>query len=113
MFELLGRVSYSIYMVHALIIGVALRAATALEQATGQSFSFTSPIGGGTARFVSHGDAWTMDALVAIYVLAVVGLARWTWGAIEMPCQHWWNGLAFTGSAPGESASAVRSPASA
>lgn len=90
----LGLVSYSIYMVHSLVIAVAHRGVSVLEQLSGQRFSYIVEQGGERTMLISFGSAWTMDALVLIYVVVVIALSMLTWRYIEMPAQRWWNGAA-------------------
>lgn len=90
----LGLVSYSIYMVHSLVIAVAHRGVSVLEQLSGHKLSAIVEQGGERTMLISFGSAWTMDALVLIYVAVVIALSMLTWRYIEMPAQRWWNGAA-------------------
>lgn len=90
----LGLVSYSIYMVHSLVIAVAHRGVSVLEQLSGHKLSAIVEQGGERTMLISFGSAWTMDALVLIYVAVVIVLSMLTWRYIEMPAQRWWNGAA-------------------
>jgi peptidoglycan/LPS O-acetylase OafA/YrhL len=90
-FTRLGLWSYSIYMVHSLLISLVHRAATVAEQALGVPLTHWEHVGEASVRIVSFGGAWAMDALVALYLVAVIGLARLAWTWIEMPAQRWWN----------------------
>lgn len=90
----LGLVSYSIYMVHSLVIAVAHRGMSVIEQLSGHKLSAIVEQGGERTMLISFGSAWTMDALVLIYVAVVIALSMLTWRYIEMPAQRWWNGAA-------------------
>ena len=90
----LGLVSYSIYMVHSLVIAVAHRGISVIEQIGGVKISQVVEHAGERTLQISFGSVWTMDALVAIYMAVVIGLSMLTWRYIEMPAQRWWNGAA-------------------
>lgn len=85
----LGLVSYSIYMVHALVIALIHRALTVVEQGLDMRLTLRE----GSQVVVAIGDAWAMDVFVAVYALVVVSIALLTWRFIEMPCQRRWNRL--------------------
>ncbi len=87
----LGLVSYSVYMVHGLVIAVAHRALTVLEQTSGLNMTTFLPYHGENVRFVSFGNAYAMDAVSVLYLGAVVALALVTWRYVEMPAQRLFN----------------------
>ena len=91
-FAALGLVSYSIYMVHSLVIAVVHRGINVIEQISDQKLSHIVEHAGERTMLISFGNAWTMDALVAIYVTVVIAVSMLTWRYIEMPAQRWWNG---------------------
>lgn len=99
-FAMLGLVSYSIYMVHALVIVLVHRMVTVLEQLGGLELSTTATVDGSRALVVSFGTPWAMDAVVGLYVMVVIGLAMLSWRYIEMPCQRLWNGKAAAQGSP-------------
>jgi hypothetical protein len=89
----LGLCSYSIYMVHALVIAIAHRGANTLVQLGG--LQLVGPAGGGASGPVlSFGNAWASDVAAVVYLAIVVALARLTWRHIEMPAQRFLNGYA-------------------
>jgi peptidoglycan/LPS O-acetylase OafA/YrhL len=88
----LGLVSYSIYMVHSLVIAVAHRGVSVIEQIGGVKISQVVEYAGERTMVISFGTAWTMDALVLLYVAVVIAISMVTWRYIEMPAQRWWNG---------------------
>lgn len=102
----LGLWSYSIYMVHSLLIALIHRAATVIEQSARVPLTHWTGTGGESVRVVSFGDPWVMSGLVLAYLLAVVVLARFTWASIEMPAQRWWNGTVNRAPAAGAGADA-------
>ncbi len=91
-FAALGLVSYSIYMVHSLVIAVAHRGISVIEQIGGVKISQVVEHAGERTLVISFGSAWAMDALVVVYVAVVIGVSMLTWRYIEMPAQRWWNG---------------------
>ncbi len=87
----LGLVSYSIYMVHALLIVVVHRTLSVIERNIGIKLSDRAGNGSASEVVVSLGGPWATDAAVVVYAALVVGFAMWTWRVIEMPCQRYWN----------------------
>lgn len=92
-FHAVGAWSYSIYMVHSLVIAVTHRSLTALQQMT--DLQLVADVRGpeGLARTITVGGPWFLDALTLVYVACVIGLAALTWRWIEMPAQKRWNGV--------------------
>lgn len=93
-FGALGLYSYSIYMVHGLVIAITHRGLTVMEQIAGVQTTAFMPYHGEVVRFVSFGGAYAMDAVTIVYLGVVVALASMTWRYIEMPGQRWFNGAA-------------------
>jgi len=79
--QLLGRVSYSIYMVHYI---VGLTAMTALEMFT----PLTREVEGITTVVAPW---WLSDLLTLAYLAAVVGVSCVTFALIEQPGRRWFN----------------------
>lgn len=92
----LGEWSYSIYMVHALIVMVVSRGITLAEKATDQSLRvFHTPPGEVVpVELISFGNAYLMDGLTMLYVLAVVATAALTYRFIEVPGRDYFNAVA-------------------
>ena len=88
----LGLYSYSIYMVHSLIVAVVHRGISVIEQRQGLKLATTSWNGTEKSTVISFGDAWTMDLVLVVYVAVVLALSFVTWRYIEMPAQRLWNG---------------------
>jgi peptidoglycan/LPS O-acetylase OafA/YrhL len=90
-FAWLGVISYSIYMVHALIIVLIHRMLAVIEQIWGVALMVRTGSGSTSQLVISLGGPWTTDLVVAVYAGVVVGLGMLTWRYIEMPCQKAWN----------------------
>jgi hypothetical protein len=89
--QALGRWSYSIYMVHALLVTVFLLAASAAQKPLGRELVDLLP---GGARVVGHIDPAILDLALFGYLIAVVVAARFTYRMIETPGRTFFNGLA-------------------
>lgn len=89
--QALGRWSYSIYMVHALLVTVFLLAASAVQKPLGRELVDLLP---GGARVVGHIDPAILDLALFGYLIAVVVAARFTYRMIETPGRTFFNGLA-------------------
>ncbi len=100
--QYLGRISYSIYMVHyplLLLIGAAVRF---MEKKTGTQLIFpVEQIYGPatTARMAEDslmlfGNAWVMDALTLGYVAVVLAVASLSYRFVEQPGQRLFGRLA-------------------
>lgn len=85
----LGRWSYSIYLVHTLVL-VALGRAVTLAEAVGQ-VSLTTPheVNGVGRVLLTFGAPWIADVAAVLYLGVVVALSACTWRWIERPCQDW------------------------
>lgn len=94
-FAMLGLISYSIYMVHSLVITLIHRSATVVEQVLGVQMTATVISDGIETRYIAFADQWAMNLFVVAYVLAVIAVARFTWSWIEMPGQRAWNNWRF------------------
>ncbi|UDF31233.1 UNVERIFIED_ORG: acyltransferase [Roseateles sp. XES5] len=88
----IGALSYSIYMVHALVRAVARALAMVLEKTTGLSFFVDLPVlvNGKAPRPLSiDGSLWLGDALQVVMLAATVALAVLTFRYIEEPGRLW------------------------
>ncbi len=74
----LGRISYSIYLVHFVLLMVLNRGLRVLEATT--EWSVLAP-----GDVIAFGPPGAMDGLLLIYLLAVIGLASLTYRWIEVP----------------------------
>lgn len=96
----LGQWSYSIYMVHALILAILHRVLSVLGKATGGTYMTTLPTAEGFEDAIAFATPLAMDALMLAYVAVTVGVASLTWRLIEMPAQRWLNALALPQTLP-------------
>jgi peptidoglycan/LPS O-acetylase OafA/YrhL len=86
----LGRWSYSIYMVHTLVLAMGFSAAHIGELVLGEHWLVHLPAGG----FVIEGAGEAANALLfAVYLGATVGLSALTWRYIERPGQRFFARL--------------------
>lgn len=92
-FQRLGAWSYSIYMVHALVIAILQKGTMVAQGILGRPLFVERRIDGETDRLISFGDAWTMDLVGVGYLLAVIGLSALTYRFVELPGQAMVNGL--------------------
>jgi len=90
-FLALGAWSYSIYMVHSLVLAVMHRALNVLGRWLDVELITRTSTAEGVAYTVSFGNALLMDALSVVYLGVVIGLAALTWRFVEMPAQRWMN----------------------
>lgn len=82
----LGTWSYSIYMVHMLVISAFKIVAT-------RSGSFTVHLEGSTTLF-STPQPWASDLLLLLYLAVVIWLSAMTFRFIEAPFRAFFNGIA-------------------
>lgn len=92
-FQRLGAWSYSIYMVHALLVAVLQKGTTVMQGVLGRPLFVEREVEGGSDRLLSFGDAWVMDLVSGGYLLAVIALSALTYRFIELPGQAMVNGL--------------------
>jgi peptidoglycan/LPS O-acetylase OafA/YrhL len=92
MFTLLGEWSYSIYMVHWLVIGLLSRTMNFMGGGAGQSSS--SALEQGLGRLPVCDPTWLSDCVFLGYLLLVVGLAAITYQLIERPSRAFFYRLA-------------------
>lgn len=90
--QLIGLWSYSIYMIHSLVIAVVHRVLTVIEQVTGETLYHDVGTADAAMRIISFGNAYVMDIVTVLYLALVIALSGLTWRWIEMPGQRAWNG---------------------
>lgn len=90
-FQWLGARSYSIYMVHALVIAIVQKGATVVQVLLGKSMFVERMVDGHESRLLSFGAPWTMDLLAIVYLLVVVAISALTYRFVEMPGQSTFN----------------------
>jgi hypothetical protein len=87
----LGRWSYSIYMVHTLILVLGFSAAQMAELLF--DVHWLSRLPNGEAAVAAHGAAVTLVLYLA-YLAIVIGSAAFTWRFIELPGQRFFGNIA-------------------
>ncbi|HYG88742.1 MAG TPA: acyltransferase [Azospirillum sp.] len=88
----LGTLSYSIYMVHILVLTVIVNAAKVYAMAVPDGFVRVAPEYG--RRVMLIGEPWAMDLVFVLYIAATVAVAAVTYRLIEVPGRRFFNGLA-------------------
>ncbi len=95
-FELLGDLSYSIYMVHAFVAALIWVGITVLQRFAGKSL-FVDFDGDGTAgRAIANVDPFLLDGLYILYVAATIALSALTYRLIETPGRRLFARLAVS-----------------
>lgn len=92
-FQWLGARSYSVYMVHALVIALYQKAVVVMQKLSGQPMFVEQMTDGAEDRLISFGAAWMMDLLALAYLGTVVAVASLTYRFVEMPGQSSFNAL--------------------
>lgn len=106
----LGQWSYSIYMVHALVLAVLHRVLSVAGKATGTSLVSHVTLPTGVDEVISFASPLAMDALTLGYLAVTVAVAAATWRLIEMPAQRWLNALPLPHRWASRRISAFKSP---
>lgn len=92
-FQWLGARSYSVYMVHALVIALYEKAVVAIQRLSGEPMFVKQTTDGVEDRLISFGATWMMDLLAVAYLGTVVAVASLTYRFVEMPGQSSFNAL--------------------
>jgi peptidoglycan/LPS O-acetylase OafA/YrhL len=88
--QALGRWSYSIYMVHALIVAIIDLAAMALQRPVfGHDIRMTLANG---SHVIGGLPPLALDLLLVVYLALIVFVARLTFNYVEEPCRRWFHG---------------------
>lgn len=93
-FEVLGRLSYSIYMTALLVSLVVERAVVGLGRVFGRDVSWTSVIDGHSFAGFDLGSALANDLVVIAHLVLVVALSALTYRLVETPGRNLFNRLA-------------------
>jgi peptidoglycan/LPS O-acetylase OafA/YrhL len=93
----LGVWSYSIYMVHYLLLYVFALGASILTKLTNLTFTtkLSYPWLDGPAELFYFGDKWTGDGFAIVYLASVIFLAAITYSMVEQPGRRFFNSLAW------------------
>ncbi len=95
--QVLGELSYSIYLLHFIVFAILFVVVRLLQAKTGLSL-LTLHDGLEVMRF---GPRWLMDLVAATYIGVVLVLAMMTFRWIEVPGRRYFNGIANRIGAPG------------
>jgi len=87
----LGERSYSIYMIHVLVLAVLGLLLRMIERLMGLSLQSANRSGEEAPKLVDFGSLWIMDIATLMLVAVVVWLAGFTYRWVEMPGQAWTN----------------------
>jgi peptidoglycan/LPS O-acetylase OafA/YrhL len=95
-FQRLGEWSYSVYMVHWLVIGIAGSLIRIAEIALHRGFRvpYANAAAPSLTEIVDFGARWMNDAYMVAYLVAVIALAAFTYRRIEEPARTAFNRLA-------------------
>jgi peptidoglycan/LPS O-acetylase OafA/YrhL len=94
-FDRLGRYSYSIYMVHGLVIAAVQASLHLIEKLIHRQLIFEEvSLTGDPSYWIEFGGESTMICLTAVILAIVVTVSRLTWRLVERPGQSFFNGLA-------------------
>jgi peptidoglycan/LPS O-acetylase OafA/YrhL len=83
--QLVGTLSYSIYMIHAVFVLVVLSSVALVEQHRGISLRNNG--------LIDFGSPWLMDVAAVVYLISVVGAAVATYRFIEQPAYQLFNSV--------------------
>lgn len=100
-FVRLGEWSYSIYMVHYLILTFIAVAVRMAEPTLGMTIAQPIDVGGATIKLITAGGRTAMDVMAILYLAIVVAVAAGTYRLIEVPTRDRFNGWARRLSNPG------------
>lgn len=87
----LGEISYSIYLVHYVLVLVAFGAASALEAVSG--VDAVTVRGQFNAAVINMPNAWTGDLAAIGFLGLTIGVASVTYHWVENPGRRWFNTL--------------------
>lgn len=90
-FQLLGRWSYSIYMVHFLVLAIFWGGARAIQQLLNIEILTSHTYLGQTYEMLIFGNLWIMDAFSIGYLATVIGISSLTFRFVEEPCRIYVN----------------------
>ena len=93
---LLGAWSYSIYMVHMLVLELVGRGLKFSERFTHLPTTVLEPVPWQKEplELIALGDRWTMDGFALLYMMLVIAFAALTYRLVEQPGRRFFNQLA-------------------
>ena len=93
-FQKIGLWSYSIYMVHAVILFVMKSSVIVMERVSGLELSRRARFGSGDRTLIFIHDQWTTCLVVLLFVLLSVAAASLTYRYVEDPGRRFFSRLA-------------------
>lgn len=91
--QALGTWSYSIYLVHSLLLVVVGRTVTVLERGAGLALTETVVVNGQARPLLDLGGVWGGDLAVLAFIAALVAVSALAWRWVERPGQALVNRL--------------------
>jgi hypothetical protein len=85
-FVLMGLISYSLYMIHSLLLAIFSRAMTLAQAKLNHQLFFLESdliIGGSDRLILNFGNQWVMDLLAGLYILTLIMVSLFTYRFIE------------------------------
>ncbi len=92
-FAAIGNWSFSIYIIHSLLIMLINRGAAFAQQRLGTPMLMELQTSHGPHQLLDFGGPLAMDAATIVYVAVLLALAAFTTRYVEKPLQKKWNGL--------------------
>jgi hypothetical protein len=94
-FQYLGKISYSIYLVHFVIITGINGGSRVLEQILHRKLRIGMDVAGRPVDVLAVGPLWMGDLVALCYIAAVIGVATGTYHFVERPWQKRFDAWAF------------------
>jgi peptidoglycan/LPS O-acetylase OafA/YrhL len=94
-FQQLGKISYSIYLVHFVILTGLNGGSRVLEQILHRKLRIGMDVAGRPVDVLAVGPLWAGDLVALCYIAAVVGVATATYHFVERPWQKRFDAWAF------------------
>lgn len=88
-FQFLGTYSYSIYLVHHIIIYAMFRFTFVIEH--GWDIKISKTISHGRTMWYNADHPWLMDVLLMVFLYIAIRLSVWCYHHIENPSRKWFN----------------------
>jgi peptidoglycan/LPS O-acetylase OafA/YrhL len=89
-----GEISYSIYLVHFVVLTVFNALTRAVEQTLRVPLRAQIVYGGAPFDVLAVGGPWVLDLVALGYLVVVIGISRCTYQLIEVPARDFFNRLA-------------------
>jgi len=90
-FAYLGEISYSIYLIHVILLIGLDKVANATERATGKTTHLVRLTSDGTREFVDFGSPMINILAILLYFFILILMSRFSFNVIEAPCRNFFN----------------------